>query len=202
MLISPSSQCRAEWPQGGSIEHSRGLVARISCDLPASMGDFAKNLQKGLAGSKKALYEDKNTEDGGPVSPGGSLGHATSAAEEKAAVPRVLSHIDPLTQLPARSEDTSGVGSNEDGLIERQRLADRLKVCTHRNTLQVADMVVCVCVQKTLGAVGVSEEDYNRNLARDELPNIFPSIHPDEAMRVVSEVADQAHESLSRPGGG
>ncbi|CEM17330.1 unnamed protein product [Vitrella brassicaformis CCMP3155] len=36
----------------------------------------------------------------------------------------------------------------------------------------------------------------------EERDNIVPPIHPDEAMQMVSEVAEQADGSLSRPGGG
>uniref|UniRef100_A0A7S1KEJ7 Uncharacterized protein n=1 Tax=Vitrella brassicaformis TaxID=1169539 RepID=A0A7S1KEJ7_9ALVE len=84
-----------------------------------------------------------------------------------------------------------GEGSNEDGLIERQRLADRLK----RPDLYLHQT-------KTLGALGVSKADYKRNLLRSQHGNIVPPIHPDEAMQMVSEVAEQADGSLSRPGGG
>ncbi|CEM34722.1 unnamed protein product [Vitrella brassicaformis CCMP3155] len=184
------------------------------------MSDFAKNLQKGLAGGRKALYEDKNTQDGGDdpadnvrgsrrVSKSrsyassdakGGLGMtATSSSLSSPIGPHHPTHShENHTQLPANTatppaSTPAGVGQ---AILGGGRGDYGLEGMHMQMLPTLTDPV-----KTLLNAVGVSEEDYNRQLVRDEHGNIVPPIHPDEAARILSEVADQAHGSLSRPGG-
>ncbi|CEL91872.1 unnamed protein product [Vitrella brassicaformis CCMP3155] len=190
------------------------------------MSDFAKNLQKGLAGGKKALYEDKSTEDGGRDSPADNLrevrrvsksrtyasseakgGLGTTATSASLSSPigphRPMHSHENHAQLPANSASPAastpagvgrailGGGRSDYGFDPMELVADLVK---HPAIQQLHRTLV--------GAAGVSEEDYNRHLVRSQLGNTFPPILPDEAARMLSKVADQAHGSLSRPDGG